>query len=106
MPDTAKVNYKKTLNLPKTSFPMRARLTTSEPVSLARWQQQNLYDAILAARENAEPFVFHDGPPYASGVIHVGHLLNKVRKAFVVGTPPLAGTHGNGPVVLTPNNST
>ena len=91
MPDTAKVNYKKTLNLPKTSFPMRARLTTSEPVSLARWQRQRLYDSILAARETAEPFVFHDGPPYANGLIHVGHLLNKVLKDFVVRSRLMSG---------------
>ena len=91
MPDATRMNYKKTLNLPKTSFPMRAGLTANEPRSLARWQQQRLYDRILADREGAEPFVFHDGPPYASGPLHVGHLLNKVLKDFVVRTRLMSG---------------
>jgi isoleucyl-tRNA synthetase len=79
-------NYKKTLNLPKTAFPMRANLAQNEPASEKRWEQMKLYDRVVAARdaENAEPFVFHDGPPYANGSIHVGHLLNKVLKDIVV----------------------
>ena len=83
MPET-KANYKKTLNLPKTGFPMRAGLAANEPRTLARWEAMHLYDAALAARGDGEPFVFHDGPPYASGPLHVGHLLNKVLKDFVV----------------------
>ncbi|MEE8129659.1 MAG: isoleucine--tRNA ligase [Vicinamibacterales bacterium] len=84
MTETTGINYKKTLNLPKTSFPMRAGLTTNEPLSRARWERLDLYNRILTAREDATPFVFHDGPPYASGPLHVGHLLNRVLKDFVV----------------------
>ena len=91
MTETTKTNYKKTLNLPKTSFPMRAGLTTNEPHSRARWEGQDLYNRILAAREGAEPFVFHDGPPYASGPLHVGHLLNRVLKDFVVRSRLMSG---------------
>jgi isoleucyl-tRNA synthetase len=84
-------NYKKTLNLPKTSFPMRGNLAQNEPQSVKRWEKGKLYDAIQGARQNAEPFVFHDGPPYANGSIHVGHLLNKVLKDFVVRTQLMSG---------------
>ncbi|TDJ54804.1 MAG: isoleucine--tRNA ligase, partial [Planctomycetota bacterium] len=91
MTETTKTNYKKTLNLPKTSFPMRAGLTTNEPHSRARWDRQDLYNSILAARSDAEPFVFHDGPPYASGPLHVGHLLNRVLKDFVVRSRLMSG---------------
>jgi len=88
---TGKKNYKKTLNLPQTSFPMRASLTANEPASLKRWEAMGLYDAVQAARRDGEPFVFHDGPPYANGLIHVGHLLNKVLKDFVVRTRLMDG---------------
>ncbi len=83
---STKPNYKKTLNLPKTSFPMRANLAQNEPQSRKRWAEQNLYESVIDARDAtaAEPFLFHDGPPYANGPIHVGHLLNKVLKDFVV----------------------
>ena len=91
MTETAKINYKKTLNLPKTSFPMRAGLTTNEPLSRARWDRLDLYNRILAARADAKPFVFHDGPPYASGPLHVGHLLNRVLKDFVVRSRLMSG---------------
>ena len=84
-----KPNYKKTLNLPKTGFPMKANLVQNEPASLKRWNQladkQGLYQAM---REKAKgfdkKFVFHDGPPYANGSIHLGHLMNKCLKDFVV----------------------
>ncbi|MCH7602366.1 MAG: class I tRNA ligase family protein, partial [Planctomycetes bacterium] len=84
MTETAqeKRNYKKTLNLPKTSFPMKANLAQNEPASEKRWDKGKLYETIVAARDaaGAEPFVFHDGPPYANGPINRGHLLNKVLK--------------------------
>ena len=91
MPETAKTSYKKTLNLPKTSFPMRAGLTQHEPESLARWDRMRLYDTVLETRSGGEPFVFHDGPPYANGLIHVGHLLNKVLKDLVVRSRLMSG---------------
>ncbi len=90
MSDTAeKPNYKKTLNLPRTAFPMKANLVQNEPASLKRWDSlaggRGLYGAMRdkAAGFN-ERFVFHDGPPYANGSIHLGHLMNKCLKDFVV----------------------
>lgn len=85
--------YKKTLNLPKTGFPMKANLGQNEPQSRKRWEGQDLYRQVLAARAEGEGFVFHDGPPYANGSIHVGHLLNRVLKDLVVRSQALAGRH-------------
>jgi isoleucyl-tRNA synthetase len=84
-----KPNYKKTLNLPKTSFPMKANLVQNEPASLKRWKsladKQGLYQAMRdKAATFDKKFVFHDGPPYANGSIHLGHLMNKCLKDFVV----------------------
>ncbi len=93
MSETTKTNYRKTINLPKTGFPMRAGLTANEPKSIARWEKMRLYDKVLAARRDSERFVFHDGPPYASALLHVGHLLNKVLKDFVVRSHLMAGRH-------------
>jgi len=86
-----KRNYKKTLNLPRTSFPMRANLAQNEPLAQKRWGQMGLYGRVIEARAGAEPFVFHDGPPYANGACHVGHLLNKVLKDIVVRSQLMAG---------------
>ena len=86
-PQTAeerKKKYKQSLNLPKTSFPMRANLAQNEPQSIKRWAEENLFESVLEARADAPVFAFHDGPPYANGSIHVGHLLNKVLKDVVV----------------------
>jgi isoleucyl-tRNA synthetase len=77
-------NYKDTLNLPKTNFDMKANLTQREPAMLADWQKQNLYQKIRTARAGKEKWVLHDGPPYANGDIHMGHLINKVLKDIVV----------------------
>jgi len=88
-----KKRYKASLNLPRTSFPMRANLAQNEPQSLKRWSRQQLYQELLAARAGAPPFVFHDGPPYANGSIHAGHLLNRVLKDMVVRSRGLAGRH-------------
>ena len=84
-------DYKTTLNLPKTAFPMKANLAQAEPATLARWQKQGVAAAITASRVNAPKFVFHDGPPYANGSIHVGHLLNKVLKDLVVRSAIMEG---------------
>ncbi len=83
--------FKDTLNLPKTSFPMRANLVQNEPASIKRWEKQGAYAKVMEARVGATPFVFHDGPPYANGSIHLGHLLNKCLKDFVVRSQLLAG---------------
>ncbi|MDX2114463.1 MAG: isoleucine--tRNA ligase [Planctomycetota bacterium] len=76
--------YKATLNLPRTAFPMKANLVQNEPASQKRWDAMGLYAAVQNARSGAPRFVFHDGPPYANGNIHLGHLLNKCLKDFVV----------------------
>ncbi|MFZ4682465.1 MAG: class I tRNA ligase family protein, partial [Terrimicrobiaceae bacterium] len=77
-------NYKDTLNLPKTDFPMKAGLTTREPEMLARWEQAGLYQQIQENRKDAPLFVLHDGPPFANGDVHMGTALNKVLKDFIV----------------------
>src|SRR5216684_2890870 len=82
---------KSTLNLPKTSFPMKANLPQNEPARLAGWQQQHLYAQIRAARAGAAKYILHDGPPYANGAIHLGHALNKCIKDVVVKTKTMAG---------------
>jgi len=82
--ENTKNRYRDTLNLPKTHFAMRANLAQNEQASQKRWSQANIYRRVTEARQGAQPFVFHDGPPYANGPIHVGHLLNKVLKDIVV----------------------
>jgi isoleucyl-tRNA synthetase len=79
-----KINLQKTINLPKTDFPMRANLAQNEPQSIKRWKKANLYQQLADSSQNKPKFIFHDGPPYANGNIHLGHLLNKVLKDFVV----------------------
>ncbi|MCC6909970.1 MAG: isoleucine--tRNA ligase [Phycisphaerales bacterium] len=88
-----KPSYKQTLNLPRTAFPMRANLVQNEPASMKRWDGMRLYDALrqLSADERRDLWSFHDGPPYANGSIHLGHLLNKVLKDFVVRTRTMQG---------------
>jgi isoleucyl-tRNA synthetase len=79
-------DYRETVFLPETSFPMRAGLPQKEPDILARWADLDLYNAMRAARQKAGAplFVLHDGPPYANGAIHIGHALNKILKDFIV----------------------
>ncbi|HPH69139.1 MAG TPA: class I tRNA ligase family protein, partial [Kofleriaceae bacterium] len=83
--------YKDTVNLPDTAFPMRADLATREPELIAQWQADGLYEQILEARKEAPPFVLHDGPPYANGHIHYGHILNKILKDLVVRSKTMTG---------------
>ncbi|MFW5791941.1 MAG: isoleucine--tRNA ligase, partial [Desulfohalobiaceae bacterium] len=84
-------DYKKTLNLPRTSFPMRANLTQNEPKMLAFWEKNNAYQTMVAANREEERFVLHDGPPYANGHIHLGTAMNKVLKDFIVKSRNLSG---------------
>jgi len=86
-------DFKATLNLPNTDFSMRADLANREPEMLARWENMDVYGKIIAARkaQGAPKFVLHDGPPYANGNIHHGHILNKVLKDFVVKYRNMAG---------------
>ena len=84
-------DWKDTLNLPRTGFPMKANLPTTEPQALERWAAMDLYGKICAARAGAPKFVLHDGPPYANGQIHLGTALNKILKDFVVKSRSMAG---------------
>lgn len=77
-------NYKNTMNLPKTDFPMRGDLAHREPEILKKWQEEDIYEKVLEKNKDGEPFVLHDGPPYANGPIHIGHAFNKILKDFVI----------------------
>lgn len=84
-------DYKNTLNLPKTGFPMRANLAQREPDMLAWWESEDVYGQIRAAAVDRPKYVLHDGPPYANGDIHLGHALNHVLKDMIVKSRGLAG---------------
>jgi isoleucyl-tRNA synthetase len=84
-------DYKHTLNLPQTEFAMKANLATREPEMLARWQAEDIYGQIRAARRGAPTFILHDGPPYANGEIHIGHAVNKILKDMIVKSRTLGG---------------
>ena len=84
-------DYKATLNLPNTSFPMKANLASREPQILKKWQEQDVYQTIRAARHGREQFILHDGPPYANGSIHIGHAVNKILKDIIVKSKTLSG---------------
>jgi isoleucyl-tRNA synthetase len=85
------LELKKTLNLPRTDFPMKASLPQNEPKQLAHWESSNVYELILAARRGKPLFVLHDGPPYPTGTIHLGTGLNKILKDMVVKSKSMAG---------------
>jgi isoleucyl-tRNA synthetase len=91
--DSAVTDYKSTINLPQTDFPMQAGLAKREPDMLARWQQQGLYAVVQGETGERPPFWFIDGPPYANGDIHIGHAVNKVLKDIVVKSARLDGKH-------------
>ncbi|MFW5682426.1 MAG: class I tRNA ligase family protein, partial [Phycisphaeraceae bacterium] len=88
---TTKRNYKKTLNLPRTAFPMKANLVQNEPASIKRWDGIDVYQQLRRRPHPRGRYVFHDGPPYANGSIHLGHLLNKVLKDLVVRSKTMLG---------------
>jgi len=89
--DATGVDYKDTLNLPKTDFPMRAGLPQREPGWLARWEEIGVYDRLRERAEGRKPFTLHDGPPYANGNLHIGHALNKILKDMVVRSQQMSG---------------
>jgi isoleucyl-tRNA synthetase len=91
MADPSKPDYKSTLNLPDTPFPMRGDLAKREPGWIAEWQEKGVYAAIRRASAGRPRFVLHDGPPYANGDIHIGHALNKILKDVVVKSRTMAG---------------
>ena len=74
------MDYKNTLNLPRTDFAMKADLVTREPQRLAKWEKENLYARIQEARKDKDKFVLHDGPPFANGDVHIGTALNKIDR--------------------------
>ncbi|WOE75599.1 isoleucine--tRNA ligase [Alterisphingorhabdus coralli] len=86
-----KPDYKDTVFLPKTPFPMKAGLANKEPGILDRWRDEKLYETLRERRKGRETFILHDGPPYANGDIHIGHSLNKILKDLVVRTQSLLG---------------
>ena len=87
----APLDPKKTLNLPKTGFPMKANLPQNEPKWLEKWEKMGIYRKIRESRKGAPLYVLHDGPPYANGPIHMGTGLNKCLKDFVVKSKSMAG---------------
>lgn len=83
-------DYKDTLNLPSTEFPMRGNMAKREPAMLKRWQEKGLYQAIRAAKKGKKSFILHDGPPYANGTLHLGHAVNKILKDFIIKSKTLS----------------
>ncbi len=91
MPQDKIIEYKNTLNLPNTDFPMKANLSQREPEMLKKWEKQNLFSKIREFSKGKPKFILHDGPPYANGHIHIGHCLNKVLKDIIVKSQTLFG---------------
>ncbi len=85
------MDYKSTLNLPKTEFPMKANLPQKEPERLAWWDQERLYNKIQESRQDRPLYILHDGPPYANGHIHIGHGLNKILKDIIIKSKTMEG---------------
>jgi isoleucyl-tRNA synthetase len=88
---TTEKDYKDTLNLPKTDFPMKANLANREPETLKRWEEIGLYQKLRQIGKGRNKFILHDGPPYANGDIHIGHALNKILKDIIVKSKTLSG---------------
>ncbi len=85
------MDYKATLNLPRTDFPMKANLPQREPELLAWWEREGVYERIQQAGNGRPLYVLHDGPPYANGRIHLGHALNKILKDIIIKSKTMAG---------------
>src|SRR5258706_14928483 len=85
------MDYKNTLNLPRTDFPMKADLVTSEPARQKKWEASGLYAKIQERRANSPRFVLHDGPPFANGDVHIGTALNKILKDIIIKSKTLGG---------------
>ena len=90
-PTLRAMDYKNTLNLPDTPFPMRGDLPRREPLWVAQWQEKGVYQAIRKASKGRPTFLLHDGPPYANGDIHIGHAVNKILKDMIVKSRNMAG---------------
>ncbi|MGA1869263.1 MAG: isoleucine--tRNA ligase [bacterium] len=85
------MDYKTTLNLPKTDFPMKANLSQREPLFLAKWDKMDIYNKIKQKSEEDPQFILHDGPPYPNGNIHMGHALNKILKDLIIKSKTMSG---------------
>ena len=85
------MELKETLLMPKTNFEMRGNLPTKEPILVKKWQDEKLYEKMLKNREGGKPFAFHDGPPYANGDMHCGHMLNRILKDMIVRQKSMQG---------------
>ncbi len=85
------MDYKETLNLPKTRFPMRANLPQNEPLQVEKWQQNKTYFKMIEDNKGKSKYILHDGPPYANGNIHLGHALNKILKDIIVKYKSMTG---------------
>lgn len=85
------MDYKKTLNLPSTKFPMKANLPSREPEQLKEWENSNLYNTIVDQCQYKKTFILHDGPPYANGHLHIGHAINKILKDIIVRSKRMSG---------------
>ena len=85
------MELKNTLLMPKTNFEMRGNLNQKEPILVKKWQDEKLYEELLKVHKDDKPFAFHDGPPYANGDIHCGHMLNRILKDFIVRTKAMEG---------------
>ena len=91
MSSTEKNNYRTTLNLPDTKFPMRGDLPKREPGWVKGWEDKGIYKKLRAARCDHPKFILHDGPPYANGKLHIGHAANKILKDMIIKARQLAG---------------
>ena len=87
------MDYNKTINLPKTDFPMRAGLPKREPEMLKRWEDMDLYNELLKKNEGKPRFSLHDGPPFSNGSLHMGHALNKSLKDIIVRSYAMRGPY-------------
>ncbi len=87
------MEYKDTLNLPKTDFPMKGNLPHREPEILKKWDEKSIYHRNLEQSENKKQYILHDGPPYANGDIHIGHAVNKILKDFIIKSKIMSGYH-------------
>ena len=85
------MDYKNTINLPKTAFPMKGSLPRKEPELLKKWEEINLYEKVKETNSREKKFILHDGPPYANGHIHIGTALNKILKDFIIKSKTMAG---------------
>src|SRR3990167_10442466 len=85
------MDYKSTLNLPQTDFPMKAELSKREPDFLRQWEEKSVYQKLIEKNKGQPPFILHDGPPYANGHIHFGHIFNKILKDIIVKYKNMAG---------------